>query len=123
MRLFSFSATSSGRGGIVSTKGTTIRAARKEGVPAIQRVFLIDGSSLRLSIDSIGDNDPSAVELMPGIAPDPIEEIKREIDLPIIAAGLIRNRRQARAALTAGADAVSMSTEELWTERFDDIVT
>lgn len=104
--------------GIVSTRGGTIRAARKLGVPAIQRVFLIDSASLRISIDSILENAPTAVELMPGIAPEPIAEVKAAVKLPIIAAGLIRNREEAFAALGSGADAVSMSTTSLWSEPF-----
>jgi glycerol uptake operon antiterminator len=104
--------------GIVSTKGGTIRAARKLGVPAIQRLFLIDSTSLRASIDSILENAPTAVELMPGLAPGPIAEVKEAVHLPIIAAGLIRTREEAFSALDAGADAVSMSTVALWNEPF-----
>lgn len=100
--------------GIVSTKSSTLRAARKEGLPAIQRVFLIDSMSLDLSIESIRENGPLAVELMPGIATEAISEIKEALGIPIIAAGLIRREDQILRALTAGADAISTSTEELW---------
>jgi glycerol uptake operon antiterminator len=81
-------------------------------------VFLIDTASLRVSINSIADNTPAAVELMPGVAPGPITEIKEHIGVPVIAAGLIRTRDEALAALGAGADAVSMSEQSLWNERF-----
>jgi glycerol uptake operon antiterminator len=100
--------------GIVSTKSSTLRAARKEGLPAIQRVFLIDRTSLQLSIESIRENRPVAVELMPGIATEAISEIKESLGIPIIAAGLIRREDQILRALAAGADAISSSTEELW---------
>lgn len=104
--------------GIVSTRSGVLRAARKSNIPAIQRVFLIDTASLRVSINSIADNTPAAVELMPGVAPGPIAEIKEHVGVPVIAAGLIRTRDEALAALDAGADAVSMSEQSLWNERF-----
>jgi glycerol uptake operon antiterminator len=104
--------------GIVSTKSAALRAARKLDVPAIQRVFLIDSASLHASIDSITENGPVAVELMPGLAPAPIAEIRNAVGLPIIAAGLIRTREDAFTALNAGADAISMSATELWNEPF-----
>lgn len=100
--------------GIVSTKSSTLRAARKEGLPAIQRVFLIDSMSLDLSIESIRENGPLAVELMPGIATEAIVQIKNAVDVPIIAAGLIQRKDQVQRAIEAGADAISTSYEELW---------
>lgn len=104
--------------GIVSTKSGTLRAARKLGIPAIQRVFLIDSSSLRISIDSIIENAPVAAELMPGLAVGPIAEVKTAVEVPVIAGGLIRTYAEARAARDAGADAVSMSAPALWNEPF-----
>lgn len=102
--------------GIVSTKGAIVRAARKEGLTAIQRLFLIDTKSLRASVDSIRENEPDAVEIMPGIAIDVIPEILESVDVPIIMAGLVRRREQVFAALRAGADGVSMSERSLWNE-------
>ncbi len=107
-----------GPAGIVSTRSTTIRAARKEGVPVIQRVFLIDSASLRTSTESIRENRPTAVEIMPGIATAALAEIREAVGIPVIAAGLVRSRAQVLAALTAGADAVSMSSPELWNQEY-----
>lgn len=104
--------------GIVSTKSGTLRAARKLGLPAIQRVFLIDSTSLRGSIESIIENEPVAVELMPGLAPGLIQEVKAAVGIPVIAAGLIRTAEEAQAVLSAGADAVSMSASTLWNKTF-----
>lgn len=47
------------------------------------------------------------VEIMPGIMPEIIERLKIEIKIPIIAGGLISDKKDIIAALSAGADAVS----------------
>ncbi len=104
--------------GLVSTRGNLIRNAKKEGFTVIQRVFLIDHSSLENSLESIRDNKPDGVELMPGIALDIIERVRGEIDCPLIASGLISERKQVVNALNRGVQAVSMSRSELWHEDF-----
>jgi len=100
--------------GIVSTRSTVIRAGRKEGIATIQRVFLIDSASLRQSVESIKENRPDAVELMPGIATDAIAQVCNAVSIPIIAAGLVRTPEHVRSALQAGAHAVSTSEPSLW---------
>ena len=104
--------------GVVSTKSTTIRAARSEGLPAIQRVFLIDSDSLSSSMESIRENRPDAVEIMPGVAFPVFREIRDVIDVPLIAAGLVHSRDSILEALRHGADAVSLSSSQFWNEDF-----
>ncbi len=99
---------------IVSTRGPIIRAARKEGISTIQRIFLIDSLSLQKSIASIGENDPDAIEVMPGIATEVLPLLRAQTDKPIMVGGLVYSERLIRAAFDAGADAVSMSDESLW---------
>lgn len=104
--------------GIVSTKGPIIRSAKKEGLQAIQRVFLIDTRSFEQSIDSIRENNPDAVEIMPGIAPSIITTLKTKISQPVILGGLISTERQLNEALRFGADGVSLSNSSLWNLEF-----
>ena len=59
---------------------------------------------------------PDMIEIMPGIMPEIIEKLKNEIKLPLIAGGLISDTKDVIAALSAGADAVSTTKEELWNE-------
>lgn len=56
------------------------------------------------------------VEIMPGIMPEIIERLKIEIKIPIIAGGLISDKKDIIAALSAGADAVSTTKTGLWSE-------
>ncbi|WP_340251298.1 glycerol-3-phosphate responsive antiterminator [Brevibacillus borstelensis] len=100
--------------GIVTTKGPMIRVAKKEGLLTIQRVFLIDSSSLQNTIRNVQENQPDAIEIMPGIAPSIIPYIKEQLSQPIILGGLIWTRKQVQEALAHGADAVSLSRSELW---------
>ncbi len=100
--------------GIVSTKGTTIRLARRIGLTAVQRIFLIDTQSLRNSIESLKSSKPDAVEIMPGIATGIIRELKSQINCPLIAAGLLRSTDEIQTAIQAGADGISCSSKELW---------
>lgn len=102
--------------GIVTTKGTLIEAAKKAGLLTIQRIFLIDTNSLNTAIQTIKDNRPDAVEVMPGIAPSIVKTIKEELDIPIILAGLISTKEDIQRAFDAGAEAVSLSKQHLWNE-------
>ena len=100
--------------GIVSTKSTILRAAKKKGLITIQRIFLIDSSSLRNSIDSIKENDPDIVEVMPALVYPIFEELKNEIKKPIIFGGLINDSNMISEILKCGAAGVSCSKSSLW---------
>ncbi|AHM57521.1 glycerol uptake operon antiterminator regulatory protein GlpP (plasmid) [Peptoclostridium acidaminophilum DSM 3953] len=100
--------------GIVSTKSTMLRAAKKKGLAAIQRIFLIDSNSLKKSIESIRENDPDVVEVMPAFVYPVIDIIKKEIDKPVVLGGLISKKEHIIDVLRGGADGVSCSNSELW---------
>lgn len=100
--------------GIVSTKSATLKAAKKKGLKTIQRIFLIDSRSLTNAIESIRENDPDIVEVMPALAYSIVETLKKDIDKPIILGGLIDNKEQILNGLKAGADGVSFSKSDLW---------
>lgn len=100
--------------GIVSTKSTMIRAAKKKGLITIQRIFLIDSSSLRNSIVSIKENDPDIVEVMPALVYPILEELKNQINKPIILGGLVNNSNRISEILSYGVEGVSCSNSDLW---------
>lgn len=100
--------------GIVSTKSAMLKAAKKKGLGTIQRIFLIDSKSLKSAIESIKENDPDVVEVMPALAYSIVKILKKEIDKPIILGGLISKREEILNGLKAGADGVSFSESNLW---------
>lgn len=100
--------------GIISTKSHFIKHAKKNGLLAIQRLFLIDTSALEHGIHNMEQSDPDAVEIMPGLIPRVITQLKQRISIPIIAGGLIQERSEIELALSAGASGVSMGNKALW---------
>ncbi|WP_134682601.1 glycerol-3-phosphate responsive antiterminator [Brevibacillus migulae] len=100
--------------GIISTRSNLIRVAKEMGLMAIQRIFLIDRNAIVKGLKVIEQSLPDAVEVMPGVMPRVIQEMTDLTPLPIIAGGLIGNRKEIADALEAGALAVSVGTSELW---------
>lgn len=100
--------------GILTTKASNVKHARKLDLYAIQRIFVIDSLSLTTGIKNIQECGPSAIEVMPGIASKIIKTLKLEVKVPIIASGLIKEKRDVQEAISAGAVAVSTTSNSLW---------
>ena len=100
--------------GIISTKTHFVKHAKKNGMMAIQRLFLIDTSALEHGVQNISQSEPDAVEIMPGLIPRVIAELQERCAVPIIAGGLIKEHNEVEMALKAGASAVSMGSKHLW---------
>src|SRR5665648_943418 len=98
--------------GIVSTKSNLINIAKKEGLIAVQRLFLLDSASLKTGERLLKQNQPDAIEILPGIAaPYFIEHIYKKIICPVIAGGLIRKKEEK--LLKKGVMEVSTRKKEL----------
>lgn len=102
--------------GIISTKSTLIKYARESGLFCIQRFFMVDSASYQSALQTVGKTRPSMVELMPGIIPDVIRRFTDAAPVPVIAGGLITQRREIIDVLAAGAMGVSTGHEALWKE-------
>ena len=102
--------------GILSTKAILVKHATDIGLIGILRNFIIDSMAMENVKKQVELAHPDMIEIMPGIMPEIIEKLKNEIKLPLIAGGLISDTKDVIAALSAGADAVSTTKEELWKE-------
>lgn len=100
--------------GIITTRPQLIKHAKAEGLMAIQRIFLIDKDGLNKGIEMAHSCQPNAIEVLPGIMPNIIDDITKLTDLPIIAGGLISNKFEIMDSLEAGALAVSSGNPKLW---------
>jgi glycerol uptake operon antiterminator len=100
--------------GVITTKTSIVKHAKQLGLSTIQRIFIIDSMSLNTGIKNAKDVHPDAVEVMPGVASKIISKIQKEISVPIIAGGLISNKKDVVEALASGAVAVSTSDFALW---------
>ena len=98
--------------GIISTRPNIIRHAKELGLLTIQRFFLLDS----LSFDNVlrQSSNADAIDLLPGTQPRVIERLSHKVRQPMIASGLLTDKQDVVAALSAGAQAVSTTCVELW---------
>lgn len=100
--------------GIISTRGKAIMTAKKKKVLAIQRVFLLDTQALENSFKLIEKLNPDYIEVLPGILPTILSEVKERVRKPILTGGFLRTVQHVEQALEAGAEAVTTSNRQLW---------
>ena len=100
--------------GIISTKPLLVKRAVELGLIGVQRTFIIDSMAMSTTKKQIDTFRPDLVEVMPGIMPRVLKEIRSYTDIPIIAGGLISDKKDIMAAFSAGADAISTTKEDLW---------
>lgn len=102
--------------GVISTHPSVVTAAHKVGLMAIERIFLLDSSSVESGLRNVMRSQPDAVEVLPGILPAQIEILASKIAVPLIAGGLITTVEQVAEAIKSGAHGISTSSERLFIE-------
>lgn len=100
--------------GVISTRPQLVRRAKAIGLLTVLRIFLVDSislDSLRRQVDAC---EPDLIEIMPGVMPKVVQRVCRTAGVPVITGGLIADREDAMAALSAGALCISTTCETLW---------
>ena len=100
--------------GIISTKAPLVRHAMDLGMIGGQRTFLIDSMALETTKKQLLTFQPDFMELMPGVMPKILKTVRGYTESPLVAGGLISDKKDILAAFDAGVDAVSTTREELW---------
>lgn len=100
--------------GIISTKAPLVKHAKELGLLSIQRTFVVDSIALATLKKQIDAFRPDAVEIMPGVMPKILKEMREYSNMPLIAGGLLSDKKDVMAAFSAGVDAVSTTKRELW---------
>jgi glycerol uptake operon antiterminator len=101
--------------GILTTRANLIGPAKREGLVAVQRLFVLDSESLEAGLPAVERAAPDAVEVLPGVTFPLIASRLRGTGLPpAIAGGLIRLPAQVEEILASGAVAVSTGQKALW---------
>jgi glycerol uptake operon antiterminator len=100
--------------GIISTRSNILFFAKKNKIKTVQRLFLLDSMSIETGLRQFEKVQPDYIELLPGIVPKVIIELKKKIDIPIIAGGLIQSMAEVSQMIEAGASMVSTSQPSLW---------
>ena len=103
-----------GADGVISTRAGVIKMAREVGLKTVQRIFIVDSQSIGTAVDSTRSSKPDMIEIMPGVVPKVISDMKSRTDISIIAGGLVYTFEEVTEAVNAGAVAVSTSNPELW---------
>ncbi|MBC2855095.1 glycerol-3-phosphate responsive antiterminator [Cetobacterium sp. 2A] len=93
--------------GIITTRTSTAKYAKKIGFLVIQRCFLIDSLSFENTQKILKECELDAVEILPGVMPKIIKKLSSKINIPLIAGGLISDKEDVEVALKSGAKAVS----------------
>lgn len=100
--------------GIISTKAPLVRHAMDLGMIGGQRTFLIDSMALETTKKQLLTFQPDFMELMPGVMPKILKTVRGYTEIPLVAGGLISDKKDILAAFDARVDAVSTTREELW---------
>jgi glycerol-3-phosphate responsive antiterminator len=98
--------------GVISTRPNLIRRAKELGLITIQRFFLLDSLAFENVLRQSSNAD--VVDILPGMMPRVISRLTDQIRQPLIASGLLSDKSDILAALSAGAVAVSTTCEPLW---------
>ena len=100
--------------GVISTKVGVIKLAREQGLLTVQRFFIVDSHSVETTADAVRTSKPDMIEIMPGTICKVIGRLRKRIDVPIIAGGLIETENEVNDILGSGASGVSTARAELW---------
>lgn len=100
--------------GIISTKPAMIRHARELSLYTTLRVFVLDSMALQTLEKQIHAAGADTIEILPGLMPKIIRKICRLVRVPVIAGGLISDKEDVVAALSAGAISVSSTNQNVW---------
>lgn len=100
--------------GLISTRANVLLTAKKKGLLAIQRMFLLDTNALEKGYEIVSKINPDYIEVLPGVMPHIIQEVSEKTRVPVFAGGLIRSVNDVEQAILAGASAVTSSRKDLW---------
>ena len=95
-----------GADGIIST--------RPLGLLTVLRAFVIDSKAIESLAREAESAAPDVVEMLPAPMPRVVRRLAQSLRAPLIAGGLITDKEDVLAALSAGALCVSTSDETLW---------
>lgn len=100
--------------GIITTKPALIKRGKELNLFTVLRYFLIDSMALENIRNQQNTVRPDFIEVLPGVMPKIIKKICHATKTPIIAGGLISDKESVVGALSAGAIAVSTTTQDVW---------
>ena len=109
-----YTATVARADGISSTRPSFILRGKEMGLFTILRFFVFDSLSLSNVRPAAAAAQPDMIEILPGIMPKVIASLAASTRISLICGGLIMDKSDVMEALSAGALAVSSTSEAVW---------
>lgn len=100
--------------GIISTRTNIIKMASKLGLCTVQRFFIVDSHSVNTSVETAKQSKADMIEIMPGTVAKVIKRMKKDLEVPIIAGGLVETQTEVDEAFSCGASAISTGKSDFW---------
>ena len=100
--------------GIISTRSALIKRANELSMYTTLRVFVLDSMAFDNIKHQMAIAKPDIIEILPGLMPKVISMVCRLVKVPVIAGGLISQKEDVVAALSAGAISVSTTNPKVW---------
>jgi len=100
--------------GIISTKPALVKRAKELNLYTVLRVFILDSMAFENIPKQMSVARPDVIEILPGLMPKIITRVSRLVRVPVIAGGLISEKEDVVAALSAGAISVSTTNPSVW---------
>jgi glycerol uptake operon antiterminator len=101
--------------GIITTRSNLVKSIQKEGLVAVQRLFVLDSESLAGGLGVTEKSAPDAIEILPGLVlPKIMQRIRSASSIPVIAGGLITEEGEIQQILDSGALAISTTSSRLF---------
>ena len=102
--------------GIISTKAALIKRGKELKMFTVLRYFLLDSMAYENIRQQQHAVKPDYIEVLPGVMPKVIGNICKDLPVPVIAGGMIREKEDVMALLKAGVTSVSSTNPEIWFE-------
>ncbi len=100
--------------GIISTKPALIKRAGQLGLCSVLRCFVIDSLALSSIEKQLKQASPDLIEVLPAPMPKIIARICKMVSVPVIAGGLISDKEDIMAMLSAGVVSISSTSPDIW---------
>lgn len=100
--------------GIISTKPALIKRAKELNLFTVLRIFVLDSLAFENIQKQMSVSKPDVIEILPGLMPKIITKVSKLVRVPVIAGGLISEKEDVVAALSAGAISVSTTNPHVW---------
>ena len=101
--------------GIVSNHAKILSLGKSFGLETMQRIFAVDSTGLETALESVDSAYIDFLDISPALViPALPADLLKSLPLPFIGSGLVSTTQQVEAILRAGAQAVTVMRQELW---------